>query len=286
VRDLAVFAAEGIDVIRAPPQAPRANSYAERWVGTVRRQCTDRILIVNERHLATVLAGYTCHYIDHRSHRSLDQRPPNPAPHVVDLNTARVPGDRPSADWSTSIRRHVAEPVLRARQVAAASSAAHEQFGDHVSAARSQPYYVDITHPRVNKGTVVQYLASRYHIPVEQIAAIGDMPNDVLMFAHSGLSIVMGKRQHGGTALRAPGHGQQRRRGLRQRGPAVRAARRLSWKARRNTPEPEAGLDNRALHRHRYRGRRCVVGSGDVLNPRRVRGQMAWVSSVNAAAAR
>jgi Cof subfamily protein (haloacid dehalogenase superfamily) len=170
--------------------------------------------------------------------------------------------------------------------VAAASSAAHEQFGDHVSAARSQPYYVDITHPRVNKGTVVQYLASRYHIPVEQIAAIGDMPNDVLMFAHSGLSIVMGKRQHGGTALRAPGHGQQRRRGLRQRGPAVRAARRLSWKARRNTPEPEAGLDNRALHRHRYRGRRCVVGSGDVLNPRRVRGQMAWVSSVNAAAAR
>jgi hypothetical protein len=60
----------------------------------------------------------------------------------------------------------------------------------------------------------------------------------------------------------------------------------LSWKARRNTPEPEAGLDNRALHRHRYRGRRCVVGSGDVLNPRRVRGQMAWVSSVNAAAAR
>jgi Cof subfamily protein (haloacid dehalogenase superfamily) len=76
--------------------------------------------------------------------------------------------------------------------VAAASSAAHEQFGDHVSAARSQPYYVDITHPHANKGTVVQYLASRYHIPAEQIATIGDMPNDVLMFAHSGLSIVIG----------------------------------------------------------------------------------------------
>jgi hydroxymethylpyrimidine pyrophosphatase-like HAD family hydrolase len=76
--------------------------------------------------------------------------------------------------------------------VATASSAAHQQFGDHVSAARSQPYYLDITHPHANKGTVVQYLASRYHIPAEQIATIGDMPNDVLMFAHSGLSIVMG----------------------------------------------------------------------------------------------
>jgi Cof subfamily protein (haloacid dehalogenase superfamily) len=76
--------------------------------------------------------------------------------------------------------------------VAAASSAAHQKFGEHVSAARSQPYYLDITHPHANKGTVVQYLASRYHIPAEQIATIGDMPNDVLMFAHSGLSIVMG----------------------------------------------------------------------------------------------
>ncbi|GII59089.1 haloacid dehalogenase [Planotetraspora thailandica] len=76
--------------------------------------------------------------------------------------------------------------------VATASSAAHQQFGDHVSAARSQPYYLDITHPHANKGTVVQYLASKYGISAEQIATIGDMPNDVLMFAHSGLSIVMG----------------------------------------------------------------------------------------------
>ena len=76
--------------------------------------------------------------------------------------------------------------------VASAASAAQERFGDHVSAARSQPYYVDVTHPQANKGSVVEYLARRYDIPGEQIATIGDMPNDVLMFARSGLSIAMG----------------------------------------------------------------------------------------------
>jgi len=86
----AVFAAEGIDVLKSPPQAPRANSFAERWVGTVRRECTDRILIVGERHLATILAEYTSHYNEHRPHRSLGQRPPRPPSDVADLATARV----------------------------------------------------------------------------------------------------------------------------------------------------------------------------------------------------
>jgi Cof subfamily protein (haloacid dehalogenase superfamily) len=76
--------------------------------------------------------------------------------------------------------------------VARAATDAQERFGDHVSAARSQPYYVDVTHPRANKGSVVEYLSRRYDIPEEQIATIGDMPNDVLMFARSGLSIAMG----------------------------------------------------------------------------------------------
>jgi hydroxymethylpyrimidine pyrophosphatase-like HAD family hydrolase len=74
-----------------------------------------------------------------------------------------------------------------------ASAAAHDTFGEHVSAARSQPYYADVTHPDANKGGVVQFLSAKYDIPEEQIATIGDMPNDVLMFARSGLSIAMGQ---------------------------------------------------------------------------------------------
>ena len=76
--------------------------------------------------------------------------------------------------------------------MARAATAAHDKFGDHVSAARSQPYYLDVTHPDANKGAVAQYLSAKYSIPAEAIATIGDMPNDVLMFAHSGLSIAMG----------------------------------------------------------------------------------------------
>jgi putative transposase len=57
----AVFAGEGIEILRSPPQAPRANAYAERWIRTVRRECLDRILIYNPRHLLAVLGEYVAH---------------------------------------------------------------------------------------------------------------------------------------------------------------------------------------------------------------------------------
>ena len=72
-----------------------------------------------------------------------------------------------------------------------AVAAAHKQFGDHVTAALSQPYYLDVTHPQANKGFVAQYLSHHYDLEPAQIATIGDQPNDILMFDHSGLSIAM-----------------------------------------------------------------------------------------------
>ena len=66
------------------------------------------------------------------------------------------------------------------------------RIGDHASAARSQPYYLDVTHPDANKGMVVRLDARLLDIPLDQIATIGDMPNDVLMFGVAGMSIAMG----------------------------------------------------------------------------------------------
>jgi len=76
--------------------------------------------------------------------------------------------------------------------VSEGTRAVHDKFGDHVTAAASQPYYLDVTHPQANKGQVAKYLAAKYNIDEADIATIGDMPNDVLMFARSGLSIAMG----------------------------------------------------------------------------------------------
>jgi Cof subfamily protein (haloacid dehalogenase superfamily) len=75
--------------------------------------------------------------------------------------------------------------------VARCEAAVQRQFGSKVSAARSQPHYLDVTHPTANKGVVVQRLSHYFNIPLEQIATLGDQLNDVLMFKQSGMSIAM-----------------------------------------------------------------------------------------------
>jgi Cof subfamily protein (haloacid dehalogenase superfamily) len=76
--------------------------------------------------------------------------------------------------------------------VAACEAECREILKSAVSAARSQPYYLDVTNPHAIKGDVVAYLSCALEIPLEQIATLGDMPNDVSMFDKSGLSIAMG----------------------------------------------------------------------------------------------
>jgi transposase InsO family protein len=91
---VAVFASERIRTLRTPARAPRANAYAERWVGTVRRELLDRTLIMGRRHLEMVLSDYVMQYNQHRPHRSLDQGPPlgvipPPAP-AADIPVVRL----------------------------------------------------------------------------------------------------------------------------------------------------------------------------------------------------
>jgi Cof subfamily protein (haloacid dehalogenase superfamily) len=77
-------------------------------------------------------------------------------------------------------------------RVAKAEADTRKRFGDRVSAARSQPYYLDVTHPEANKGAVLHYFSRKYEVPLERIATLGDQPNDMLMFDGAGLSIAMG----------------------------------------------------------------------------------------------
>ena len=85
-----VFSGNGTRVIKTPVRSPRANSYAERFVGTLRRECLDHVLILGERHLRSILAEYARHYNGHRPHQGLQQEPPQrQSSQTVDI-TARI----------------------------------------------------------------------------------------------------------------------------------------------------------------------------------------------------
>jgi putative transposase len=86
-----VFASEAIHTLPTPVRAPQANAIAKRWIGTVRRELLDRMLILNQRQLGTVLAEYVTHVNAHRPHRTLNQAAPlQPLPPAASPSQLRV----------------------------------------------------------------------------------------------------------------------------------------------------------------------------------------------------
>jgi putative transposase len=108
----AVFTGEGIRIVRTPVRAPNANAHVERWVGSVGRECLDRLLIIGRRQLEHVLRIYVRHYNRGRPHRALDLQPPEPSA------AARVRGD-PPATLTGVHRRDLLGGLIHEYQLAA-----------------------------------------------------------------------------------------------------------------------------------------------------------------------
>jgi Cof subfamily protein (haloacid dehalogenase superfamily) len=121
---------------------------------------------------------------------------------VRDANAAHVAREQWTVKFPPSVVKNFAGLLGRVakivgvsddlERVAKCEKDVQQAGGSHISAARSQPYYLDVTHPQANKGGVVLAMSKLLNIPAEAIATIGDMPNDVLMFEKSGVSIAMG----------------------------------------------------------------------------------------------
>ncbi|MEV6040535.1 integrase core domain-containing protein [Nonomuraea sp. NPDC052116] len=107
-----VFTAEGLRIVTTMPQTPRMNAICDRVIGTLRRELPDRILILNERHLARALHEYVIPYNGHRPHQSRQQRPPEtstqPARDVTDLNDLRSIHRKPVVAGTINEYHHAA----------------------------------------------------------------------------------------------------------------------------------------------------------------------------------
>jgi Cof subfamily protein (haloacid dehalogenase superfamily) len=131
-------------------------------------------------------------------HREKEERTVQFAPKVVTnfdealhQGVAKVVGVSDDYDLVAKAEKGIAEEFEHG--VHARCTTTSRDCEPSVSAARSQPYYLDVTHPKANKGSVVEILADLLKIPSADFATIGDMPNDVLMFKKSGYSIAMGQ---------------------------------------------------------------------------------------------
>jgi putative transposase len=86
-----VFRSEGVEIVRTPVRAPKANAIAERFVRTVRAECLDWLLVLNRRHLERVLRVFLDHYNGHRPHRALNLAPPDQERQTLRLATSSDP---------------------------------------------------------------------------------------------------------------------------------------------------------------------------------------------------
>jgi hypothetical protein len=125
----AVFTAAGIEVIRTPPQAPKANAIAERWVGTVRRECTDRMLIAGERYLRVVLDEYLRHY--KQPPTTSDARPATTESVATTRTPCRCRAGGPTTDPRWSDQPVCAGSVTTARFTSPKASGRCERAGGH-----------------------------------------------------------------------------------------------------------------------------------------------------------
>jgi putative transposase len=89
-----VFRSEDITILKTPPRTPRANCYAERFVRTVRAECTDQLLICSQHHAAAVLSEYSTHYNTHRPHQGRSQRAPNDKDQLITMSSEPRPIER------------------------------------------------------------------------------------------------------------------------------------------------------------------------------------------------